>query len=121
MKAYRVQKRTDAKIGPFRGCGYNTALHEVLFSNLVDWKHPTPNHDGMKFHFAYNKNLFFGCFSLDQIERWFEHAYTELFDSDFVIAVYEIDETISLCGNTQIAFNLDQADLVEIIEFFELV
>lgn len=63
----------------------------------------------------------FGVSSLEQIEQWFSGAYAELFDDDYVVGVFEINESTSSIGDNQVAFILAEAFVVETLEFTDLV
>lgn len=113
MLVYRIEHK-ETGTGPFRSEGMDNvaSLWGQAYWDASDSMHPIPLDDGLK---DFVGTHVFGLPTFDMVFHWFERIWNRLRFRDFVLRVYDVNESDSMVGKsgTQVAFRKDRATLVE--------
>lgn len=124
MRIYRVQ-HAECEAGPFIDgppimveMGHDYQITDL--SAVFCIRHPNrriPRDDGIPPNF-YGK--VFGCDCLEGLFYWFSEYIQELEAANYIIAVYDVESDFVLQGHTQVAFDIQWAQLVETLPMSHL-
>lgn len=121
MIVYRIQHSVSGD-GPYCALNDDRVITDEVISALSHTQCSTAHpsvwldcnpHNRAKKYSCYD--YYCGFNSWDQMIAWFMTAFDALYDSGFVVAVYEIDCRLVITGTYQIVFVRDAATLVETI------
>jgi hypothetical protein len=109
MLVYRVEHREDFS-GPYNGSNPITKIGWRYYQKIAHvQKHPCPSRDFYSQqklqNFIHDKDGIFGFENIDQLKKWFHGVRKLLHDNNYVIGVYEVENSKDiLLGYNQLIF-----------------